>query len=354
MPRFRIAACAALAASACVAPDPEKVSSVDVSLSESCPKPACGDSGNSPVIDGVYFWSLHSYGMTNAKRIRMDSASHGATALRMVVGPPGDQLYGVDPDTGIVLVNPEDLEGTRIIVTHEDPVTHEKIPFQIRIGHVSTSVDFDWFWVAPGAWVRTYEFFFAPISNLHDERPLCSLANPDDPGDPMIRAIVFKDDVYNPDTKLITTGPTTFGWFNVACHGGAPYKMHMMGHTSVAQSRLGIVTSPAKRQALLNAWTMNACGTGRAFTNPGEPIKILEAPNLLPWSSEYMTAPWVSVEAVWGPEGAQCLTTPRLFPKVPTALNDILLGCGGKLPPPCAGFPIFPLGDRILTHNPDN
>jgi len=337
----------ALAVSACVASSPEKVSVDTQLIVPDCPKPACGDSGNSPVIDGVYFWSLNSYGDPNGKDIRMVSASQGATALRMVVGPPGDELYGVDPDTGVVLVNPADLEGTRIIVTHG------RTPYQIRIGHVSTSIDMDWFWVAPGSWVRTYEFFYAPISDLRDEHPLCQLANPHDPGDPKIRAIVFKDDIYDPETKLITTGAATFGWFNVACHGGAPYKMHMMGHTSVAQSRLGILTSPAKRQTLLRVWTADVCGKGHAFTNPGEGIGIFEVPNLLPVTSEYVMGPWVSLEAVWGPDGVQCLDTPRLFGKDATILSKIQQECGGKLPPRCEGFVIGPLGNRILTRNPD-
>jgi hypothetical protein len=256
---------------------------------------------------------------------------------------PGDQLLGVDPVTGVPLVSHAGLENTRIDVTVADK------PYQIRIGHVSASWELDSFWVAPAP-IETYELYYAPITDLRNERPLCSLAN-QDPAHPMIRAIVFEGDVYDPATKAITTGPATLGWFNVACENGAPYKMHKIGHTSVAQARLGIVTSLDKRRAMLNAWTMNACGTGEAFTHPGEPITIREQPNLLPATSDYM-APWVSLEAVWGPGGALCLDAPRLWEEDLEIRSKIQRACGGKLPEPCTTYPIWPLGDHVLTGNP--
>ena len=352
MTKFHVTVMAGMAAYGCAAtPEPEISPEITNVLFTSCPKSECGDSGNSPVIDGVYFWNLHSGKKENNQHVVMLGARKNGVALKLIAGPPGDRLIAVDPTTDVPLLTGTMLEHTRI-----DVLVKGK-PYQIWIEKVSPSWAQDSFWVSPQL-IETYDFAYAPITEEdnprdepHDKQWLCSLAN-QDPQHPMIRAIVFEGDVYDPDTKAITIGPRAAGWFNIACENGAPYKMHKIGHTSVAQSRLGIVTSLDKRRAMLNAWTANVCGKGEVFTHPGEPITIREQPDLLPWTSEYMV-PWASHEAVWGPGGALCLDVPRLWEEDSEIRSKIQTACGGTLPPPCTGFPIWPLGDRVLTGNPD-
>jgi hypothetical protein len=288
-------------------------------------------------MDGVYFWSLNVDQKPNNRNVRLLSAHKGATPVQLALGDAGDRLVAIDLDGG-PLIEHDVLEGVEIIVATEVKA------YQIRIGHVSATWEMYPFWVGDGL-IEHYEFFYAPMDNLHDVRPLCSHPT----GDPQeITAIVFGGDVYDADRKRIAIGADAAGWFNIACYRGAPWKMHMIGHTSVAQVRLGIVTSLERRHAMLNAWTANVCGTGRAFTHPGEPITLVERPNLLPPDSEYLRHA-VSVEAIWGARGALCLHTPRLAEEDLDIRLKIREECGGELPPDCGDWPT---GGFIVTGNP--
>ena len=184
------------------------------------------------------------------------------------------------------------------------------------------------------------------------EKPLCSLAN-GDPTNPMVRAIVFTGDNYDPVTKQITLGPATRGWMNLACRKSAPYKMHLIGHTTAAWARLGIWTPIDKRRAMLNAWTMNACGTGAAFTTQGTPITLTESQFLLPAASPYQVAP-VTTEAIWGPDGAVCLDTPRVPSGTTLAQQtaNIKAECQTELPSCSAMLVTWTNSGSVLTGTP--
>jgi hypothetical protein len=339
MPMLRVAALAAvLAVPACVPPDDLASGAVvQANIADpQCPQDDCGN-GNSPVINGVYFWMLSSFGLGNDQGVKIASVEkYDGTAMRLIAD--GDRLRGIHPVTNAALADHKALENTRITVSVGG------LLYRIRIGYVTSSStsppadDHEHFWVGTRSAVEAYDFYYTPLSDPNRrETPLCTpLAN--DPENPGIRAIVFTGDNYDPVTKKITLGAVTNGWMNIACQKSAPYKMHLIGHTTAAQARLGIKTSLDKRQAMLNAWTMNACGTGTAFTIQGTPITLTESQFLLPAGSPYLMAP-VSTEAIWGPDGAVCLDTPR----VPsgTTLDDQLANiqdeCG--VLPSCSPMP---------------
>lgn len=316
-----------------------------VHTASECDLDACGN-GNSPVMDGVWFWKLHSKGLpssTDPQRAVSitDVISAGGVPMRLVA--EGDWLVGYDKalfDAGVkVLVAAgKDLNNTRIyvllggrpyVIRIEVPVTH------VGALEVLPSVAF---WVPnppTNQTVPLYRFHY----KLNDpetcrrnptrscvEVPLCARppGEPPEPGDQWLDAIVFRGDVYDPKTKDITIDPArTDGWMNIACYMGAPYKMHVMGRTTVANTRLGIYTSLDERKALLNAWTMNACGTGKAFTVQGthislrdwRPTEVLDGTDYLPDATSH--------EAVWGPTGALCLDYHRLATGWKTNLTQL-------------------------------
>jgi hypothetical protein len=285
-----------------------------------CDVDACGN-GNSPIIAGVWFWKLNWLGLPN------DPADPGSVRVtgvvskdkvKMVLLADGDRLVGYNKvawDAGIKVKQAEgkDLGDTQI---------HVKLRgknYSIRIEYLADAdggVRTVPFWLPMPEWskpVELYRFFYRPLDPPEDktgETQLCQrpAGEPPGPGEQWLDAIVFTGDLYNPETKDITTAGTD-GWMNIACHMGAPYKMHLMGHTTVAGKKLGLRTSIDERKSLLNAFTMNACGTGKAFTVQGTEINLksrwnLDAPRYLPEVKTH--------EAIWGPDGALCLGRHRL------------------------------------------
>jgi hypothetical protein len=300
------------------------------------------------VIAGVYFSRLHIGsvpGLPNPQGVQITSVhKNGVNGQLELVH--GDRLRGVGP-SGPVPSNW--LPGTRI------GVLVNGAPYEIRIAAASPS---EQFWVGAQLPIWRYKLYYSSPAHPHKpEQLLCSEA---DRGPDMMYAIVFGGDLYDPDTHAITVGPETDGWINIACTGSAIYKMHKIGYTEAAQARLGIPTSPDQRRAMLNAWTSDVCGTGRAFTHQGEPITLRESLGLLPGGSPYVApvAP-PSREAIWGPGGAVCLDTHRLDePGLTEAERAELYDaigeeCGGTLPPPCSSLPApWSAHGSVVTGNP--
>lgn len=338
MRNVQLVTVAALAASACLpADDLELGRTVQAQVAEptQCDDDGCG-AGNSPVIDGVYFWNLNSDEEPNDRGVSISKVLRNDNKVMRLIAV-GDRLRGVDPISGVTLAEGAGLVGTRILVSVN------RAPHAITISYVSTPAEAETFWIEPYHKVETYKFRFAPVGEM-TSRPLCSLAS-DGPDDQMIRAIVFTGDRYNPVTKEITLGAVTSGWINFACKDSAPYKMHLSGHTTVAGMRLGLVTSLAKRRAMLNAWTMNACGTGKAFTVSGTRITLFESQHLVgQWPSPFHDNP-ATLESIWSATRALCMNVHRLAldPIYPAIQLDMARECARL--PPCSTI----LGDKDWT-----
>jgi hypothetical protein len=256
-------AATALAVTACVPQDPQGVQESFQIGDPQCDPDACGN-GNSPVIAGVRFWRLHPDGLPNDRGLAIKSVvSAGGVPLRLTA--ISDHLVGYDLaqyKQGHKLIRTEGptINGTRITVSYQGA------EYRIRIVY-DRSYDTPFWVVDPSKTVERYDFYYwLPWQPDSDPgTPLCKPPLDEDPASPRIKALVFTGEHYDPITKLLTTRDTD-GWINIACEGGAPYKMHLIGHTAAAGARLALDTSPDERQAMLNAWTMNACGTGKAFT----------------------------------------------------------------------------------------
>jgi hypothetical protein len=315
-----------------------------------CPPNGCG--GNSPLVDGVYFWRLHlpnlgdpGGGMENPEGVRITSVvDQGGTPMQLQL-VEGDRLRGVDPVDGTPIAEHGALRGTQIRVS----VKGEE--FEILIDKVLPDSNgagpIERFWIKAKSQIETYELRYRPLdSGIEVPPPLCSEGD----GDPnKIHALVFGGEIYHPVTKTITAGPEAAGWINIACAGSALYKMHKIGHTSAAQARLQYETSPEQRRAMLNAWTANVCGEGTAFTEQGEPITLQESTD--EFHEEPYDQPPHSIEAIWSHEGAVCLNVPRRWDDEPGLCTTLKMLC---LPPPCTAEQVANWRDygHVLTGNP--
>jgi hypothetical protein len=291
------------------------------------PCPPTGCPGNSPLIAGVYFWRLHlpsqanSSGDPNPEGVRITEITKDGVPVRLEL-VDGDRLRVVGP------MGADSPAGTRLVVSvpSQGGLPEE---YAIYLQNVSREP----FWVPATRPVDTYDFFYQPIANVTALEPLCSDAA-QAPADPdRLRATVFGGERYDPVTKKITVGTFADGWINIACAGGAPYKMHQVGHTLAAASKVEFETSPSQRQAMLHAWTSNVCGSGTAFTVQGEEITLRESLgrfDMHPYNEEP-----VSIEAIWDENGAVCLNEPRRYVEEGEAVCAAIHETCDQLPPPC-------------------
>jgi hypothetical protein len=334
--------------SSCSSPEPEEslLTAALVGGDEECTPSRCGNS-NSPVVDGVLFWVLNALHQPNPQGVKIVHVWRSdGEPMHLTTAAPGDRLIGYHPITGEAAAGTA-LKNTRI------ELDVQGTPYEIRIDDVSPSWGGDKLWVSADK-VETYLFRYSPSVpyDPRNSRPLCT-PEVDSETAPEIRAIVFRRDLYDPTTKALYF--ENEDWFNVACSGGAPYKMHMIGYTQVAQGRLNnsaTSTTPAARQAMFNAFTMNACGTGEAFTVHGEPLTLSESLDMLPATDPYRATMTVSSEAIWGPGGAVCLDTPRLANHRghENIRDEIEIECGRAIPR-CDRF-AWPGSGHVKTGNP--
>jgi hypothetical protein len=315
------------------------------------PCPLDGCTGNSPVVGGIYFDRLHYAGpdyQANPEGVRIVSIlsplAFGSVPMQLMLADEnnqpsqdGDRLLGILADgSGHEVPSPE-LVGTRITVSAPDPMNSANlVPHVIVIDDVGRAP----FWVGPKdnngtptTLMTTYTFKADPDSPPPDGKIpfLCSRPELDPDGTDGTKAVVFGGDLYDANTKKITTGAATENWLNIACFGSAVYKTHRVGYTQAAAARVNISTTIDQRQAMLNAWTANVCGNGQSFTVPGQQISLEESMHVFTGVPHYDEQP-VTYEAIWGPGGAFCLDVPRRFQNDSQVCGEIKNMCQ---PPPC-------------------
>jgi hypothetical protein len=315
-----------------------------------CPKSDCGT--NTTVVDGVYFSKLHLFG---------DANDEGVSLLGYAWLPPGATRLDVRTNRLVAVNNAnaikaehQYLEGIQFHLGVNNKV------YRVRIAEVQQVQQY---WAAPdNVPLETYRFEYMqewPVPSNTPE-PMCE-ADPLSPATLALDALVFEGDVYDAATKDIDIDPPA-GWFNIACLGGAPAKMHLMRHTYASSDPQNeIETDEAMREALLLAWTGSYCGDGRPFTFPGQPLRVRDATG---WLALTSNRSWDtrkelhSYDAVWNEHGAVCVDVPRLADSEPGVLLDILEHCK-KVGHPitrCSQQPWFPhdwaLHGHVFTANP--
>jgi hypothetical protein len=116
--------------------------------------------------------------------------------------------------------------------------------------------------------------------------------------------VVFEGDRFDSHTRTVKPAADDH-WFNISCAGATLAKLRLT-HNTV--HTLGKLPSWEERQATLKMFSADYCGTGEAFTVPGQSLA---------WQGGAMTgyydgATIASFEARWGPDGAICLSDPRM------------------------------------------
>lgn len=301
-----------------------------------CPNWGCGTNAAS-MGDGIAFHELDWSGReANDVQVRVVSfaLANGAPVRMRVVG---HTLQGIERN-GTVRFGTA-LEGSII------ELAHPQSRFQLKIEDVSETE----FWVGIGPDVPTYKFLYREIGRRDQWFPLCEgLGLADDRQWDGIRqiALVFRGDRYDGIRKVVTaTGAATGTWFNVACAGTTPAKLHLLRHTD-AGTDAAHVTTRLQRQAMLKMLTADYCGRGRSFTTDGHPLKYMDAQGWYPFQPNQVR----SYESIWTHAGAVCLDEPRRLLKEPTIGDDIRRECAR---PSCAAMlPTWTTHGYVLSGNP--
>ncbi|HLL21686.1 MAG TPA: ADYC domain-containing protein [Kofleriaceae bacterium] len=331
----------ALALAACTSPDADLgvVESAFTPGDQDCPLKDCGT--NSTIIDGIYFSDINLNGLPNASGLVLDGYKSLPDKVKKLALRDG-RLVGVN-DAGERVAEGAQLLNTQFKLRKGDKV------YIVRIAQIHRSARY---WAAnQDEPVVTYRFEYTTAgqnSLVSASKPLC--ANDDESGALGLEAVVFGYDRYDAASKDVNASAND-GWVNIACLGGAPAKMHLMRHTRASQKvQSGITTTEKERQALFNAWTANYCGDGRAFTKPGEPLRMRDSKGWLPhdsarsWSEGSQVA---SYEAIWDENGAVCLNVPRRADDVDDLRENIVAWCQD------VGHPIPKCSDSDTTYPHD-
>jgi hypothetical protein len=325
----------AMAASGCVADDeaePVAPATAALSFVESCePGPGCGH--NTPWLGtSIRFHELDAHGGFNDQGLELAGFKKGSRSLTLKV--EGDQLLGV-PAHGPALRG-EQLCGAVIRLKGSGGES-----FFLHIVRTGQST----FWIddpaQPGAQpsferlAPVYHFLVARQelalgcdAPLPYEKPgVWNLCNDKASGDrldeqdrPMVgKAVVFSGDRFTEQGNTVSPSDPT-GWFNIACAGSAPWKMHLDRQTAAASGPPVYRTTTAQRNAYLKMLTGDYCGDGRLdFARPGWPLWMLFAAPFEPLVPDagggVMLIPRAeasSTDAIWSDAGAVCIDTPRL------------------------------------------
>jgi hypothetical protein len=114
-------------------------------------------------------------------------------------------------------------------------------------------------------------------------------------------SVVFEGDRFDPTRRTVQPWADN-DWFNIGCGTNTLAKLRLTRNT--------INTAPKWQyaQAALKMLSADYCGTGRAFTFPGEPLVWRDVTAM-----DYLhISPNHDLEARWDETGAQCLSSPRL------------------------------------------
>ncbi|MEZ4361525.1 MAG: ADYC domain-containing protein [Kofleriaceae bacterium] len=326
----------------------------------------CGENGG--VIAGVPFWELHLGGLANAQGVRLkgfaEDLAHAANKSYSPLYVDGARLRGKS-SVGVTLLN-QALKNTIMVLGVKPVDKRNETEVYLKITDVSLTSEFQHYWtsgIAAGGTIETYRFQWAipdpanPTGHLPFVDMCPNLTAPGEPWTNTVHAIVFEGDRYTA-TREIQLSPHG-GWFNIACAGGTPAKMHLVRRTS-ASSSAGISTTIADdRQAFARMWAADYCGDGHSFTETGHKLRIRDRKGWIAAAGPvgYSTLDsWklgFTYEAVWRADGAVCLNTPRLADVNPGIKAEIDDRCSI---PSCSSQPWFPanwkLHGDILSANP--
>lgn len=340
-----------LALAACVeSPEPELGTSTEA-LSP-CPKWGCGE--NSPLM-GPY--GEHEYEWTGTQPNSEGSYVVGLFKSGVMYRPRviGAQLIAEAAD-GTLLFGAA-LQGSHFLI--RTPTGEYKIFIMKVTPRASSNVRF---WVGAPTQLETYELRYLKVSRIatHPE-PLCRNPPERDAGEGTptrmwhapLEAILYTGDRYDADRKeVIASSYAASGThFNIACAGSALAKLVLTRHATVGVSSTHPSTAD-ERQTMLKVYTCDVCGDGQSWTEQGTK---LHWQNTKHWSD--FTGTEFAQEALWGPDGAKCLSTHRLGSTWKASLElacpNIALNNPCPFVPPGGALPMGAYAATAVPIDPD-
>jgi ADYC domain len=322
-------------------PDPilDPITGCAITVDEpTCPVWGCGT--NSPTMgDGSVFDELDSSGYHPGEpNVQILSAVREGHPVTLKVNR---HFLSVIDDTGIEYSGP-DLVGTIITVLGRQIDGRARTKHELLIAAVDQQSLHFWSGDIREP-VPFYNILTRPLGDPCEfHTPICKMnliAKEPVWNSSMHSAIAFAGDRYDPVAKTVEIVGKDSPWFNLACAGTAPAKMHLMRHTSagasVGSSATPYWTTGEERQAMLKMFAADYCGTGDAYTGDGQPLRYGDANHWYP-ATPVISATGASsgdVEALWTAGGAACVDTPR---RVDRMNVPCLVGSGAL--PPCTGL----------------
>ncbi len=255
----------------------------------------CTTIGNSPSINNTPFDYIVPMGSNNVG-MKMVGGFIGLNYYSVGVDPATERFYFYDLNDQDVYFGGADLVGAKIVFELQGSggqVVH------LEVLDVDTNVG-SW---ATGAPPQT--FYRASYFNQGVPTPICQGSNSDAQWFTLI-----SDELYDPVTHAISPAN---GAVTVACVGQAAAKMKLFDY----HPRGTKGATPDQRLATLRMITADYCGDGTSFTEAGVHVawRNLGGEVQPPYGEHTM-------EALWGPNGAICLGTPRV-----AELGDVLEHC---------------------------
>ncbi len=307
--RSLAAAAAALAVSACEAPEPTpELSDAAIeyrSCPWCCPPWRCGM--NSPSYFGTSLDHLNVYGESNETGV----------AIVEVLDADDNGGYWLNVDQGeLVVEGGEDIISGDALTGFQIVLDNNGNPSTVRI--MATG----WAETQSGPPRRTYALAGHAGDGVY--KNICSLFD----GDPNATvATIATGERYGADHSIEELDDA---WFSIACAGSAVAKMLLLNYGP--QDSLGgqDAASPAQREATLRMFSADYCGTGTHYTYQDAPLMFANAGGTVGYDKDVLHPGQDDViEAVWDSGGAVCLTAPRY-----ADVDIVNLECA---PPPCDG-----------------
>lgn len=287
----------------------------DVPTGGPCPQYACG--ANSPVLEthGFHDLSLVSAAPMPATATTPNDAGFAIAASdhRAQIVSRAGASYDLRVEDGRIIgrcrtggcapLRGGDLLGATIALARGDA------RYAIAIANVRP---LDYFLGGGQTEAYTLQWMAAgrPAENLCDGPAGAPRASTSLGGD---EAVVFEGDRIDARRRTMSNdAETDDDWFNIGCADSALAKLRLTRNT--VHSQLRTAEAPSRqaryweqRQATLKMYSADYCGTGAAFTVPGQ---------RLVWKGDLMAeffAPPSELEARWNENGASCLYRPRML-----------------------------------------
>lgn len=247
---------------------------------------ACGSGfGNSPVVNGNTLHHFSLDGTRNEDGLRIIGAEFADTKrFPVTVDPSTEQWLGLDPDTGIPSYVGTQMLGARLVL---EDIDGQEI--SLELVEIDTEV---LSWSNSGTKLSAYRALYKDAQG--QQQSVCPSLALDEQW-----FVLIAGETYDPVTHQVHADPA---WVTLACAGQAAAKMKLLGYHAAGPRQ----STPDERQATLRMITADYCGTGTSFTTAGAQVAWRDSANTVdpPFTES-------TLEAMWGPNGAICLDTPR-------------------------------------------